>query len=97
MELKDKIKKWNQIHSKLYPFETKCFLTFLFLNQSCSSYFDNLWSYDMGLIPENYLTTAFDWEFTPQEDGFWAKLNLQWREYLIECRKKRKNKEKCLI
>ena len=90
MELKDKVKKWNQAHSKLYPFETKCFLTFLFLNQAYSSYFDNLWSPDMALIPENYLTAASGWEFTPQEDGFWLKLNIKWLEYLDKCRKRRK-------
>lgn len=90
MELKDKVKKWNQAHSKLYPFETKCFLTFLFLNQAYSSYFDNLWFPEIAIIPENYFTAAFDWDFAPQEDEFWSKLNIQWIAYLTECRKRRK-------
>lgn len=97
MELKYKVKEWNQIHSKLYPFETKCFLTFLFLNQAYSSYFDNLWSPEIAIIPENYFTAAFDWDFAPQEDGFWSKLNIQWIAYLTECRKRLKNKQKCSI
>ena len=44
----------------------------------------------MALIPENYFTAAFGWEFTPQEDGFWLKLNIKWLEYLDKCRKRRK-------
>lgn len=97
MELKDKIKKWNQTHSRLYPFEAKCFLTFLFLNQSCSSYFDNLWYYDMGLIPDNYLTAAFDWGDTKEGNKFWSRLNSLWNVYLHVCRKRLKNKQKCSI
>ena len=97
MELKYKVKKWNQAHSKLYPFETKCFLTFLLLNQAYSSYFNNLKYFDMVLKRERYIISSFIWSYTKEGDKFWRKLSALWLTYLAECRKKRKNKEKCLI
>ena len=42
MELKNKIKKWKYNHLKYTPFEAQCFLTFLFLNQAYSSYFNSI-------------------------------------------------------
>ena len=97
MELKYKVKKWNQAHSKLYPFETKCFLTFLLLNKAYSSYFNNLKYSDTVQKPESYIISYFIWSYTKEGDKFWRKLSVLWLADLAECRKKRKNKEKCLI
>lgn len=90
MELKYKIKKWNQIHSRLYPFETKCFLAFLFLNQAYSSYFNSIEFLDTTQKPESYITSAFIWGDTKEGNKFWSRLNSLWNVYLNECRKRRK-------